>query len=260
MSCGGAALPAKTPGLPAANPAAAKEEARRLNNEATAAYDLGDFPKAIGLFKEAYEQNAYSQILFNLGQAYRQNGQYDLALNTYQAYLRNEPNISADDRTIVEEHIHDLEKLLAAQKQNAARPPTGVSPIGSTPGGALMAPPAEPQAWYQSPLGWSLAAVGVAAIASGIGVWISVGPLNDKLATAPDPEVPGIRSDISTRKTIGTVLLVGGGLVLASGITVFILKEKEHAKGADAAGQASAGALRLELRVGPAWVGVHGSF
>jgi tetratricopeptide (TPR) repeat protein len=261
-ACGTTPSPQSPSTAPSTVPGEApRDRARRLNNEAKTAYELGDYSKAIASFKEAYEAYPHAQILYNLGQSYRLSGQHEQALNAYQAYLRNATNLADEDRSTVEEHIRELEKVVAAQRQSSSRPPTGVSNIGGGPQ-SLMSLPPPPTRWYESVLGWSVTGVGVAAVAGGTISLLSINALDDKRKTAPDNELPGIDSDIRTRRTLGVVLLAAAGVAIAAGVTIFILKEANRPPERSGTGDepSKSNQRSLGLTIGPAGVGVHGNF
>lgn len=198
----------------------AQARARELNNQGNAAYELGNYDEAVERFSAAYKAYPDARILFNLAQAYRKQQAYARALDLYRNYLRNLPE--APNRTAVEELIAELESLVSKQKAADARPPQGTT---ST---ALLQPPTivtkvkEPRPWYSNVAGWSLVGGGLAAAGVGIGFFASASSLNDELAVAADPDKAGLRSDIKTRRTIGTVFTAVGGLATLGGIAIFV--------------------------------------
>lgn len=228
----------------------AQARARELNNSGNAAYELGNYDEAIDHFTGAYKAYPDARILFNLAQAYRKRQAYDRALELYRNYLRNVPN--AANRTAVEELIAELETLVAKQKAADSRPPQGTTAT------LPEAPPVvsrieEPRPWYSNALGWSLVGSGVLAAGVGIGFFASASSLEDELAVATDTEKAGLRSDIHTRRTVGAVFTIVGGVAVAGGVTVFLLAPRKVTR--------EIVPIRdLRLSLGPAMLSVAGRF
>ena len=197
-----------------------QDQARTLNNEGSAAFDLGNYDEAVDRFTLAYKTYPDARILFNLAQAYRKRHEYERALDLYEKYLRDQPE--APNRTVVESLIAEQKAAIAKEKAMAPKPV--VNP--STPPAPL--PPVvtkieEPRPWYANVSGWVLVGGGAVAAGVGIGFFVSAGSLDDELAIAPESQRPGLRSDISTRRTVGTVFSVVGGLAVVGGVIIFIV-------------------------------------
>lgn len=107
--------------------------AKQYFKEATTAYDLGDFPKAIEKYKKAYEVKNDPVFLYNIAQAYRLSNNFQQAIFFYKSYLRN--NAAAANQAEVEARIKDLEAQLAKQRESATAPPVGpvTPPTGEEP-------------------------------------------------------------------------------------------------------------------------------
>jgi hypothetical protein len=239
----GASVPAR-----AGDPA--QEQASALNDQGNAAFDLGNYDEAIDKFTDAYKAYPDARILYNLAQSYRKKKDYERALQVYQNYIRNLP--SSTNRKTVEDLIVELQGLIARQKAASDRPPQGTT--STTP----QVPPVvtkieEPRPWYANSSGWWLVGGGAIAAGVGIGFFISTGSLRDQLVTAPDPEKAGIRSDISTRNTVGTVLTVVGGLAVAGGVVIFLVSPRMVTR-------EIVPIKDLKLSVAPNWIGVAGRF
>ena len=237
-------------------------QARDVNNQGSAAYDLGNYDEAIDLFARAYKTYPDARILFNLAQAYRKKRDYERALNEYRAYLRNMPD--APNRSAVEGLLGELERLVATQRASDAKPPQGVAPTGprAPQGVAPTGPEApvsyvsrvtEPRPWYTNAAGWWLVGGGTIAAGTGIGFFVSTLSLDDRLNTAPENERPDIRSDISTRRTIGAILTTVGGLAIAGGVVVFIVSPRTVTREVIPIKD-------LRLSAGPSWLAVSGRF
>lgn len=197
---------------------AGEDRARVLNNQGSAAYELGSYDEAIGQFTEAYKAYPDARILFNLAQAYRKKHDYPHALELYRTYLHNLPD--AKNRQVVEALIPELEATIAKEKSTDDHPPQGTASTAALP--TIVSKIVEPRPWYANVPGWVLAGGGAVAAGVGIGFFVSANSLEDELATAPDSQKARLRSDVSTRRTVGTVLSVVGGLAAAGGVAIFV--------------------------------------
>lgn len=113
---------------PKDDPAATKEaEARRLFGEAEALYNVGEYEKALELYKQAYLLSQAPALLYNMGQCQRRLGRLSDALDSYRAFLRGEPKTPL--RADTEALIAELEATLASRQ-------TAKITISSTPPGA----------------------------------------------------------------------------------------------------------------------------
>ncbi len=98
--------------------AARKAEAKRLSDEATRKYNLGQFQEALDAYSKAYETYAEASLLFNLGQCHRSLGNHERAVFFYEGYLREKPN--APNRDLVEELLVEERARLTKQREEEA--------------------------------------------------------------------------------------------------------------------------------------------
>src|SRR3569832_995008 len=89
-------------------------QAKRHFEEATNAYNLGEFKRAAEEYREAYRIKPAAAILYNIAQAYRLGNEPEQALFFYRSFLRNDP--ATRNRCEVEDRIQKLEQQLAQQK------------------------------------------------------------------------------------------------------------------------------------------------
>jgi tetratricopeptide (TPR) repeat protein len=105
------------------------DQARKAFEDGKKAYNLGEFDKAVELWKAGYDIKDDPVFLFNIAQAYRQKQDYAKAIFFYKAFLREDPK--AKNRADVESRIAEMQKLLDDQKSTTGGPPTGVGTIGT---------------------------------------------------------------------------------------------------------------------------------
>ena len=99
--------------------------AKAAYEEATKAYNLGKFDKAIEAYERAYDLKPDPVFLFNIAQSHRLNNNFKQALFFYKSFLRNAPD--APNRAQIEERIAELEEWVAKQQVTANAPPVGTA-------------------------------------------------------------------------------------------------------------------------------------
>ena len=108
-----------------------KTEARRLYDEATAAFGVGNYAEAAEKYEASFKMHPDAALLYNAAQAYRMAGNQPRALQLYRNFVRlYGDNPRTED---ARNHAAALEKAIATGKPAAVAPP----PAGTT------APPAE---------------------------------------------------------------------------------------------------------------------
>ncbi|HEY5947702.1 MAG TPA: tetratricopeptide repeat protein, partial [Kofleriaceae bacterium] len=103
-----------------------EETAKKDFSAGERAYNLGDFTKAVELFKKAYEEWPEPAFLFNIAQTYRQSGDCKQALFFYKRFLALKQNdtkkpIKPDLKKEVENRIGELEEC--TRREIANKPP-----------------------------------------------------------------------------------------------------------------------------------------
>jgi hypothetical protein len=100
--------------------------ARKKYEAGERAYNLGEFEKAVNLFKDAYAEWAEPAFLFNIAQTYRQQGDCKQALFFYKRFLALKQNdtrkpIKPELQAEVEKRIVELEDCM--RRELAGKPP-----------------------------------------------------------------------------------------------------------------------------------------
>jgi tetratricopeptide (TPR) repeat protein len=157
--------------MPAGAVAAPVDEARAVNDKATAAFALGRFAEAAEQFEKAFELKPDPALLYNAAQAHRLAGNKERALALYQSYLRVYGQ--GDKRAEVEARVRELKEAIArpAPVTGAPAQPVASPPPASPPPPAavsLVAQPAPPddRTSTSRPLLW--VAIGGAIVAAAI--------------------------------------------------------------------------------------------
>lgn len=177
------------------------------------AYDKQDYRTASHEFELAYKLDPIPTLLFTWAQSERLGGHCDKALPLYNKYLFADIN----DKQIAaaREKITICEKA-APPKKNEPEPP----PVTH-----------EGPRWYKDKLGGALTAVG--AIGIGVGVVYLVkasGTRSDAdSATNLDDFKHGL-DDATTQRRVGAISLTLGVALVASGIAVYVIHDKQNKK------------------------------
>lgn len=117
LAAGAAGTAVAQPAAPQSE-AARKAEAKRLADDATRKYNLGQFKEALDGYSKAYESFPAASLLFNLGQCHRSLGNHERAVFFYEGYLREKPN--APNRDLVEELLVEERASLTKQREEEA--------------------------------------------------------------------------------------------------------------------------------------------
>jgi hypothetical protein len=135
-----AALSVAAPVARATGGSAAKD-ARRIYDEATAAFGLGRYAEAAEKYEAAFAIRPDPALLYNAAQAYRLAGNKQRAMELYRNYVRLYPDgtNAADART----HSEALKKAIEEEKLHPPKVPAPVTPLPSaTQPRPVTAPPA----------------------------------------------------------------------------------------------------------------------
>jgi tetratricopeptide (TPR) repeat protein len=93
------------------------DRAKELFTEGNEHYNLGEFAKALPLYKQAYRVKPLPAFLFNIAQCHRKLGQHVEAIAMYQSYLAGVPD--ASNRKLVEDLIAESKTAAAAAQIEA---------------------------------------------------------------------------------------------------------------------------------------------
>ncbi len=166
-----------------------REVARSFYREATSRYDVGEYGKALELFKSAYLAYQDPALLVNMAQCQRQLGAKEEAVRTYKSYLRNVSDAPNRDEVgrIIASLESDLQREREAKAKSAAeraaaekaaaqmQAQKAAEAASSAPSSTVERKPAYRKWWV-----WTL--VG-GAVAAGVGVGLGVGLTRNNFST-----------------------------------------------------------------------------
>lgn len=161
------------------------ETSRTLYQAGKRKYQLGDYDRAITLFKQAYEEQPAPAYLYNIAQAYRLEGNCPQALAYYRKFLAAKPDGALGGR--VKGYITELEAKCKAAESDAAKPPTPESPGAGAGEAEAKAQPGSTDAGAAPEAGGQPEGSGVRVADAGEGEAASAGAAAqiEKPATAP---------------------------------------------------------------------------
>jgi tetratricopeptide repeat protein len=131
---------------PVPGTAATSKDARRIYEEATAAFGLGRYAEAAEKYEAAFGIRPDPALLYNAAQAYRLAGNKARAIELYRNYVRLYPDgTNAED---ARSHAAALKTALEAERppMQAARPPSATPtapPVATAPPPTSAPPPAQ---------------------------------------------------------------------------------------------------------------------
>jgi tetratricopeptide (TPR) repeat protein len=207
-----------------AAPESVPDKARQLADKGRTSHEAGDYNTAIAAYTEAYAIAPSPALLFNLAQAYRLRGSCDDAVLMYRRYLDTSP--SPEARAIAEGHLATVERCahkialsiplddqeraavpVVAKQQDMARGSNGV---------------------WQQRLGVGLALGGGLALAAA--TYFTVDALSAQADVEHGYQMGGNGHDLAPidargqrSATLATWLGVGGGVLVAGGVTTYLL-------------------------------------
>ena len=118
------------------------EKAKKAFGEGKKFFEKGDFPEAIGKFKESYNLSKNPVLLYNIGFANESAGQDDIALFYYRKFLTDAP-AEAAQRAEVTDRVKVLEKKFAVGPTTTTKPevkpPVKAEPVKIKPPGTYGA-------------------------------------------------------------------------------------------------------------------------
>jgi tetratricopeptide (TPR) repeat protein len=228
-----------------------RKAARVLWSDGQAAFNTQRYDEAIDLYLRAYKLNPSPLLLMNLAQCYRKKRDHENAIFYYKAYLRDSSETTR--RAEVEEIITLEEGLLQQERVNEAKPPDGVEPpsaptaqdvekstrtsgnpqthpdalTGSVPP-SQSADPSVP-AWYQDRWAWVVTGTGAAASLTGGAFLLSAALKRSDADAARDEFTRRQLNDAAdSRRGVGTVTLVSGGVITAIGVGLLIYNPRQN--------------------------------
>jgi len=207
----------------------ATQRAKELFKNAEVHFSVGEFSKALALYKEAFKTKPLPAFLFNIGQCHRNMGQCDKALFFFKQYLVRTPE--APNRADVEKLIEICEQEVKqgeTGKEAAPPPPAVVGPKKQEK--PDEPPPSRPSRSRRKlrPL-WFWSSVGLA------GALLVTGTVTGVMALSQSDEYKDPSTTIDRRRdlkdsgealrTVSTATVVAGAVVAAGAGVLYFLTD-----------------------------------
>ena len=211
-------------------------------SDAYEAYERQDFAQAVALYRRALAASPSPDIVYNLARIYDTKLKDRAhAIEFYERYT-NDPGADPERaRTAVERlaSLRELEQISANRRAEAAAATSSTSSTSSTSaakarGSEVTAPeaPAQPARSWLSGLQVAsivVGSVGLAGVGVGIGFGLDAKSKADRSHLLCDgnscftPEGVDAAKHASRSATISTIAFIGGGALVAAGVTMLIL-------------------------------------
>lgn len=212
-------------------------------------YEVGEYPRAMAAFKEAYRLTKLAGLLYNIGRCHELLGETAEAIKLYRQYLQERPN--ASNASVLKVKIENLQKALDEKKKPAPvkRPP--VKPVKPAPAPEVDPPgkvvvkeepvPATPtdrrRGGWDKTTGWIGLGLGGGALVAGavLGSMVSSAESDYENATGKTwPELQAMKDSGRAKANASTALFITGGVLAAAGsgllIYHYLIKKEEHQK------------------------------
>lgn len=196
--------------------------------QGNARYKVREFEKAVEEYKAGALIEAAAIFDYNLGQCYRQLAKYPDAIWHYERYLRSGVATPEENESInrwIEEMKGELEQ------RAKSTPPT--EPATMQPQPVIVQSRAAP--WYHDAFGWGLTGAGVVVSAVGAALLVDAASLRDDAnMTSSEQQQNALHDKADSRALGGTILAIGGGALLVTGIVKLAIHDREKPPAATA--------------------------
>jgi tetratricopeptide (TPR) repeat protein len=199
-------------------------------NRGNAHYKVRDFAKAVEEYKAGELIQAAAIFDYNLGQCYRQLARYEDAIWHYDRFLHS-GFATLQDTAAIQNWISQMRAEMEQRaKSTPPTEPATMQPQPPSPPPQQLPPPHVVAPWYGDTFGWALAGSGLAIAGVGFGLDVSASGLRDDANRTPNQqEQNALRDKADSRALAGTILAIGGGALLVTGIVKLAIHDHESA-------------------------------
>ena len=236
-----AVLLVTVPAVAAAQTEPEKELAQKRYKVGEQLYDIGQYEKALVEFEEAYRLYPLPAMLYNIARSHEVLGNLDKAISNYKLFLEKLPD--SPHSPTVKGRVKSLEARLARRKKAeqdkaaaAKETPKPLPPakpeVKEEKPAPVVAPVVEPatndtERTWRWTAGLTGIGVGGAALVTGIAFGALAAGKSSDYEDLRDSE--GLHDDLKKLRdtgeqyeTIGTALMIGGGVIAAAGGALLI--------------------------------------
>lgn len=200
-------------------------------NQGNAHYKVRDFDKAVEEYKAGELVQSAAIFDYNLGQCYRQLAKYEDAIWHYERFLHS-GFATPEDTAAIQKWISQMRSEMEQRAKSS--PPTEPATMQPQPAPPPQAQPlprphlVHVEPWYHDTFAWGLIASGV--VVGGVGGWLELsaaGLRDDANKTSNQQQQNALRNSADSRALAGTILAIGGGAILVTGIVKLAIHDHE---------------------------------
>jgi tetratricopeptide (TPR) repeat protein len=203
------------------------EQARQHFKVGQSMYQAGRFAEAGAEWDKAYELSGRPALLYNIYIAYRDAGDWNNAARALEEFLAK-GEVSVEERPTLQARLDVMKREIAEREAAAAA--AAEAPAAEP---AEPAAPAEEPEQQASIVPWIVGGIGgamvIAGIATGVVTLSKKGEIDDACEDTgvcpPDFDLEEKRSSTKTMALVTDVLLIGGGVAVATGVLLGLLLE-----------------------------------
>jgi tetratricopeptide (TPR) repeat protein len=214
------AFPSPVDAAPKAKPAAKKDQAEERFQLAQEHYRNGRFAESVEILLELRKSFPDPILLYNLARSYEGLGENEKAIEAYEQYLKEAPD--TEDKGAVEQRVTTLRQQIDEKQRLEAdrerlrkqKPRTIVREKEVAPRGPGI---------------WPWLVVGAGVVSTGVGATFGVLAKQSEGHANDEPSQEAAKADLDRgekQATIANVALIGGGVLLAAGVTWIVLSPR----------------------------------
>lgn len=205
---------------PKAKPVPKKDQAEERFQLAQEHYRNGRFAESVEILLELRKSFPDPILLYNLARSYEGLGENEKAIEAYEQYLNEAPD--SEDKGAVEQRVTTLRQQIEEKQRLEAdrerlrkqKPRTIVR---------------EKQVAPRGPGIWPWLVVGAGVVSTGVGATFGVLAKQSEGDAKDEPAQKSAKADLDRAEkqaTIANVALIGGGVLLAAGVTWIVLSPR----------------------------------
>lgn len=198
-------------------PASTKERAKATYLEGAKAFKAKDYATALQLFERAYKLDPSPVLIYNLARVHEEMGNAAESIDHFELYLSRVPD--SPDKGDIERRVRVMKAILDRSK---APPQTPVAEASTEPEA-----PSDPIAL--KPFAYGSLGVGGALLIAGVVYGLKANSAEEDHNAATNGVDKGkFADDANQFSTLANVGLIGGGVLLAAGATLWFLDGGEE--------------------------------
>ena len=226
-------------------------------DQAFDAYSRKDFARAVALYRQAYDAAPSADILYNIARIY-DSGLRDrpLAITYFRRYV-SDPGATAERIQVANERLTQLRQAETASEDAAAAEASEESTrISMAPQQAHVDEGPTDRATRLRRAGIATGVAGLASLAAGAGFGVAAKSDSDLAKKYCDGNACTSQRGIDAvnsgemKATISTAALIGGGLLVGTGVTLFVVGVKRGAAPTESHARIQLSPLASTSRVG----------